>query len=149
MTRPAQGRRRRKPLPLRERLRRFGRDLRAGWPLYLFIVVYSGVLFLVAIDPLVSPHMPSVGRNRILAALPLSHHLLAGGWWQHLLFGLVALPWVIVLLWLPRLPRWLRAHREWERKAALRRERDKARRARKRAERAALAGGGQDEQGTG
>lgn len=133
--RPARKPRRKKPLPLGERLRRFGRDLRAGWPLYLFIVVYCGVLFLAAIDPLVSPHMPTGGRNRIVAAIPLSYHLLGGGWWQYGLFGLVMLPWAAALAWLPRLPRWLREHREWQRKAEIRRARDKQRSARKKAER--------------
>ncbi len=109
------------------------------------MVVYCGVLFLVAIDPLVSPHMPTVGRNKILAALPLSYHLLGGGWRQFLLFGLVILPWVALLAWLPRLPRWLREQREWERKAVIRRARDRHRRARRRAEReASAAKGGQD-----
>lgn len=138
-------RRKKKPLPLRERLRRFGRELRAAWPLYLFFVVYAAVLFLVAIDPLVSPHMPDAGRNKILAALPLSYHLLGGGRWQYLLFGLVILPLVALLAWLPRLPRWLREKREWERKAVIRRARDKERRARRRAGREANAAkGGRD-----
>lgn len=146
MRKPSQ-RRKKKPLPFRERLRRFWRDLRAGWPLYLFFVVYAGVLFLVAIDPLVSPHMPNGGRNKILAALPLSYHLLDGGWWQYLLFGLVILPWAALLLWLPRLPRWLREQREWERKAVIRRARDKERRARRKAEKVELAArAGENEQ---
>ncbi len=105
------------------------------------------MLFLVAIDPLVSPHMPTVGRNKIVAALPLSYHLLDGGWWQYLLFGLVILPWAALLLWLPRLPHWLREQREWERKAVIRRVRDKARRARIKAEKATIATrAGEDEQ---
>lgn len=93
------------------------------------------MVLLAAIDPFVAPHMPGSGRKTLWAAIPLSHHLLDGGWWQYVLFGLIALPWLALLLALPLLPGWLRRQREWERKAALRRQRERARRARKRAER--------------
>ena len=138
-------RRKKKPLPLGERLFRVWRDVRAGWPLYLGLALYGLVLILTAIDPLVDPFMPERGRSRIIAAIPLSYRLLDGGLWQHALFGLVWLPWVALLLWLPRFPRWLRDQREWERRAIIRRARDKQRRARQRAEREALSSGGESD----
>lgn len=131
-------RKKKKPLPLLERLRRLGHELRLAWPFWIALCTYVFVLFLVAIDPLVSPFMPHAGRHKILAAIPLSRHLLDGGIWQHVLFLLTWLPWIGLLILLPRFPRWLREQREWERKAVIRRARDKERRARKRAEREAL-----------
>lgn len=117
---------------MRERLRRLGRELVASWPLWVALAIYLVILFLVAIDPLVDPHMPERGRHRILGAIPLSYRLLAGNPWDWLLFALVWLPWLWLAAWFPG---WRKRQRAWEQQAARRRLRDRERRARKRAER--------------
>ena len=126
-----------RPLPLRERLHRFWRELRAGWPLWIFLTIYLAILFAIAINPQVSPYMPSRGKLRLLAALPLSYRLFDGSLWDRTLLTLAWLPWIPVIASIPRFPRWLREQREWERKAVIRRAREKERRARKRAAREA------------
>ena len=129
--------RKRKPLPLRERLRRLQRELVASWPLWVALAIYVAVLFAVAIDPLVDPHMPERGRHRILGAIPLSYRLLAGDAWDWMLFALIWLPWLWLAVWLPG---WRRRQRAWERQAARRQIRERERRRQKRAEREAARG---------
>jgi len=58
-----------KPLPFRERLRRSWRNFLLAWPFWAFFGGYVFVLFLVAIDPLVSPFMPRAGRHKTLGAI--------------------------------------------------------------------------------
>lgn len=134
-------RRKKKPLPFRERLFRVWRDLRAAWPFFLGLAILGVPGGLAASDPLVAPFLPDGSRwLRIASTFLFSYRLLSGGLWQYALFVLLWIPWLATLLGLPWL---LRKDREWERKAVLRRERDKQRRARKRAEREALSNAGE------
>ncbi len=94
---------------------------------------WVAVLFLIAIDPYVEPHVPG-GRGWWLAAIFNSWRLVHGGPWEWLLLVYFWLPtgallWVIV-------PGIIRSPAE-ERRRAVRRERDRARRAAKRAAAAA------------
>lgn len=126
--------RNKKPLSRRERLRRVGRELIAGWWFWLGLAGYCVFAFTVALDPLVEPLMPSTGKYKILGVYPASRGLLDGGAIDGIRFAVLWLPIAYSVI---RFPFWLKGQREWERQAAIRRVRDRERRARRRAEREA------------
>lgn len=126
---------------MRGRLRRIGRELIAGWWFWLSLAVYAALVLYVAINPLVDPLMPDRGKYKILGVYPASFALLEGDAADGILFVLLWLPIVYFVI---RFPFWLKSQREWERKAVIRRAKEKTKRDKRRAEReatqAAVAG---------
>jgi len=117
-----------------ERLRRIWVILVEGWWLWRVRAGYAALMFYVAINPLVDPLMPDRGKYKIIGVYPASFALVDGDAADGISFVLLWLPIVYFVI---RFPFWLRGQREWERKAVIRRAREKAKRDKRRAEREA------------